>query len=455
MKGSPGTAKRVLFVAPSAYRLGGLATWLDYLLPGLRDRGWEPILGLVEGPRHNQPAAYLAEHPHERWIAIPCRTGTAEGRCRAVARAVGETDPDLVVGVNVPDAYHAVDRLRRADESSRVRALMTIHGILPQLFADARRFGDVLDGVAGTNRLACELAIRFGDVASDRVWYAPYGMDLPEELPPSIEPGGTLRIGFAGRLDRSQKRVLDLPAIAESLDRRGTPHRWRIAGTGPEEATLRDSLDPDRSMFLGHVPHAELAEVLYRRIDVLLVTSSWETGPMVAWEAMREGVPVVSSRYVGSGLEGSLRHGENALLFPVGDPDAAAGELARLFESADLRERLRAGGLRLLRERYGRETSVAAWERCFREILSRPPRAVGRQPEVPRADGRLGWWLPAGASETVRGALGRTAPDSGPGGEWPHSYGERTPLDEFLPRAAELDRRVRDATAGLAHGDRD
>lgn len=430
---------RLLFVSSSAYRLGGLATWLDYLLPGLRERGWDPVLGLLEGPRHNRPAAWLAEHPHESWISVPCRTGTPEGRCRAIVAAIEETRPAVVIGVNVPDAYSATARLRRR-EGSTVHSLMTIHGILPQLFEDVRRFSGVLDGVAGTNRLACALAVHLGGLASERVWYAPYGMELPETLPPPIEPVDRIRIGFVGRFDQAQKRVLDLPEISSSLDRLRVPHRWLLAGTGPEEQELRRALDDDRATFLGHVPQTDLADVLYREVDALIIPSSWETGPIVAWEAMREGVPVVSSRYVGSGLEAALQHDENALLFQIGDASGAARQLERLFHSPELREELRRGGLRLVRERYNRGDSVIAWDRCLGEVLARPPRSVETEPEVPRAGGRLGRWMSPGWAETVRRVLLRTAADSGPGGEWPHSYGKQEPVEEFLALVSRIDR---------------
>ena len=89
-----------------------------------------------------------------------------------------------------------------------------------------------------------------------------------------------------------------------------------------------------RVRFLGAVPPAELRERVLRPGRVLLVLSTWEFGPLVAWQAMAWGSLVVSSRFVGSGLEGFLRDGGNALTFPVGDVDAAAAAIARLRDPA-------------------------------------------------------------------------------------------------------------------------
>lgn len=429
---------RLLFLWPSAHWSGGVAIWLDYLLRGLERRGWKPVLGLLAGSRYNRPQRYLEEHPYDSWIPVSCRTGTPEGRCRAVIRAIRATRPDLVVGVNVPDAYSGVARLRR--KGSPVRVAMTIHGIEPGLYGDARRFRGVLDGLVGSNRLVCRLAEEIGGIDSLRVHYAPYGLESSAEPLPARKPGAVLRIGFVSRIVEVQKRVDDLAKISRALDRASVSHQLVIAGSGPYESRLRESLNGERAVFLGPVAAADLPNSVYRKIDALLITSDWETGPLVAWEAMAEGVPVVSSRYVGSGLESALRNEENALLFEVGDVEAAAGHLARLGAEPGLRDRIRNGGLRLVRERYSRELSVEAWERCFEAVMEAPPLPSIPDPPVPRATGRLERVMGTGAAETVREALRRTGPDSGVAGEWPHTYGSSMSEAEFLRRATRIDR---------------
>lgn len=430
---------RVLFVAGSAHPLGGLMTWLDYLLPGLEARGWSPVLGLAEGPRHHRPERLLATHPNERWIRIACRTGTPEGRARALAGALSDVRPAVAVGVNIPDLFPALARARRA--GSRVRGLMTVHGIEPDLYADAARFRPVLDGAAGTNRLACALLERDAGLPPERVFYVPYGVETPAPGPPRADRDGRpLRVGFAGRLEQPQKRVLDLPLVSEALERIGVRWDWRVAGTGPEEEALRRGLPAGRAELLGAVPAADLSARLYREVDALLVPSRWETGPLVAWEAMAEGVPVVASRYVGSGLEGALRHEENALLFDVGDVEEAARQLARLARDRALADRLREGGLALVRDRYALPRSIEGWDHSLAALLELPHLPRAEDPPVRPATGRLERWLGPRRAETVRAALGRTGPEAGSGGEWPHAYGPGEARDAFFRRAAELDR---------------
>ena len=432
-------SRRLLFVAGSAHPLGGLMTWLDYVLPGLAGRGWSPVLGLVEGARHHRPELLIAAHPHERWIRIPCRTGTPEGRRRALAKTLAAQRPAVAVGVNIPDLFPALHGIRRFGSSTR--GLMTVHGIEPDLYADVSRFHEVLDGVAATNLLGCRLLERVVGLEASRVFYAPYGVESAPPRPRSPKPGGRLRVGYAGRLEQSQKRVLDLPSVSSALERMGIGAEWKVAGKGPEEDGLRRGMPADRTSFLGAVPGHELPALLYREIDALLIPSSWETGPLVAWEAMAQGVPVVTSRYLGSGLEDALRHEENALLFEVGDTEEAARQLARLEGDPALGERLATGGHELLRERYDRERSLDAWERALEAVLDLPTRSAAAEPLVPPATGRLERWLGAGRAEGVRRMLGRAGPEAGSGGEWPHAYGPGLDRNEFLQRARDLDRR--------------
>lgn len=425
-------------MAGSAHALGGLASWLDYVLPGLAARGWDPVLGLVEGPRHHRPERWIAAHPQENWIRITSATGTPEGRCRALAEAVDRLRPAVALSVNIPDLFPALHRARMAGAAPR--GVMTVHGIEPELYADAFRFREVLDGAIATNRLACRLLEVIGGLASDRVLYAPYGVEGHGWRARATADGAPLRIGYAGRLEQSQKRVRDLPLVACALDAMDVRQAWAIAGAGPEVGELRRDMPHGRTTFLGPVEGGELAARLYERIDVLIVPSAWETGPLVAWEAMAAGVPVVASRYLGSGLEEALRNEENALLFDPGDAEAAARQLARLALDPGLADRLAAGGKELLRRRYSRERSIEAWERAIETIVALPPLPPAIPPRVPPATGRLERWAGARRAETIRRLLGRSGPDAGSGGEWPHAYGPGLERSEFFRRAAEIDR---------------
>ena len=438
-----GDSPRILFLAPSAYPLGGVQTWLDYLLPGLVERGWRATLGLVAG-RFHDVSRYLSVHPWSDTVAIRNPTGSREGRVRALLATIERLRPAVVVSVNIPDSFAAVERLRlRRQHAPRV--VMTNHSVEAQYLGDAKSWRAVLDAIIGTNRLTCHLAMEWAGLEPSRVFYAPYGVEVPSSMCQVDAHPGPLRIAYSGRLDDEQKRVGDIPGILERLEAAGVAYELRLAGAGPAEAALaerlRSQVEAGRARFLGVLAPDALSRQLYDWADLLLVTSYWETGPIVIWEAMARGLPVVTSRYIGSGLENSLRDGDNCLMFPIGDVAAAAEQLQRMNDPGR-RAELAARGRALVAERYTRPHSVKQWDACLRTILSQPRQRSLSSGRLNPPAGRLDRWLGIKAGESARRRLRIEFAHSSAGGEWPHVAGGGV-VDQaaFLRRAADLDRR--------------
>lgn len=433
--------RRVLFLNPSLYAVGGMQAWLAALMPDLRESGWDVGLALPAG-RFNDVDAYLAQYPFEPCVRIENPTGTRLGRLLAVERALRSFRPDLLVVANIASAYPAVERMRaRGGWAPRVAAC--VHTLDPGIFADLRRFAHVIDGLVAPNRLIAAAGVEVSDLDAARTHYAPYRVDVPDAPPEPPARGAKLELVYVHRLDHRQKRALDLPPLLAALERGGVPVRLSVVGFGEAENELRERLSgptaAGRVEWLGTVPPGELRERALGPRRVLLVLSRWEMGPMVAWQAMGWGSPVVASRYLGSGLEGVLRDGENALLFDVGDMEGAARAIARLADDPELRERLASRAWRDVRSRFSRETATAAWDAALRRILDGPslPRPV--RWEMPAAAGRLDRWLGVAAAERVRRLSGRRARASGPGDEWPHALSAGPSSEELLRRLAALD----------------
>ena len=382
--------RRLAIVAPTAYLLGGVQTWLDYLVPGLEAAGWQVTVLLVNGVL-SDAHRYLIHHPFPRVHLVENRTGSREGRVRALGDAIGRVDPELVLTVNIVDAYEAVARLRSGEGAPKV--VMALHALNPSFYGDIAEWSAVLDGVIATNRLGAAAAVVCAGLPEHRVHYAPCGV-LVRELPAPEQAPSELKLLYAGRFDVAEKRVLDLPPVLRALDRCGLKFTLKLAGSGPAEAELRLALLDfgDRVEFMGVLSEAQLRASFFRPGALALVLSPSETGPLVAWEALANGVAVVSSRFVGMGLEGSLRVGETCLSFPVGDTEAAAAAIARLSDSA-LRQSLARAGYAMVRKRYGRDVS-SSLGRGAPKYLQPSGASLGsflRKDARSRATGSLSW----------------------------------------------------------------
>jgi glycosyltransferase-like protein len=122
-------------------------------------------------------------------------------------------------------------------------------------------------------------------------------------------------------------------------------------------------------LLLGTVSEADLG-AWYRAADAFAFPSVKEGFGLVVLEALAAGLPVVASDI--PVFAEYLRHGENALLVPPGDPAALAEALHRLAGDPALRQTLAAGGKPLI-DRF----TWAASARTHRDIYSAATEKAG------------------------------------------------------------------------------
>ena len=442
---------KVGLFAPSAYIISGVATFINGLLPALRRGGCEAQLLLVSGPKFHDPASNLEVHPDANVALVHTSTATAESRRRAIHGVLARARLDLALSFNVPDLVATIADMRRRGEPTP-RVAMTIHGLDQNLFADVNHFAQALDGVICTNRLSCTLAEYLGGIDPKRVHYASYGIASSESEDRSDrdQAPGALRLLYVGRLDDQQKRILDVAAIARAAAHH-TAVRLTVAGDGPSrEEFFRALADAPAELevnYLGRVDSALLPK-LYAQSDALLITSLSETGPQVVWEAMASSLPVVTSRFIGSGLERALVHDSNVLFFEIGDTQAAAQCCLRLQREPALRDTLIANGLDLVKTRYSMASFENQWNSALRQIMeSEPASAMGY---APRPAGRLDRLLGVQIGENLRQWMRRRPYLVDGGSEWPSAFSSATSDQAFWQFARACDRGVLPDTASLS-----
>jgi len=432
--------KRVLFVNPSLFAIGGMQAWLDRLMPDLEGFGWDVWLGLPTG-RFNDAKAYLSLHPWEKTVLFENPTGSRLGRERAVILALGSLRPAIVVSSHIPAIFEAVERMRW-DRATAPKAVASLHSLAPAMLEDVRTFASAVDALVGPNRLMPAVATALGVIEPERAFYAPG----TAEFLARIEAGQVeeeLRIVYAGRFEEQQKRISDIPKVLAALDRLAVRWRMDVAGIGPDEGILREGLAAWEArgavQFHGGLPPDVLQRELLLPGRVLLLTSHWEQGPAIGWEALGRGMLIVSSRFVGSGLEAALEDGVTGLLFDIGDVEAAASALAAL-EPRRVRLQMAVGSLERGRVRYGRAVGARAWSEILERVLEMSPRTAPSKPTRAREAGRLDRWLGAEGAEAARKMLGRRVMATGPGDEWPCAVSQGMPAGEFFDLVSRIDR---------------
>lgn len=140
--------------------------------------------------------------------------------------------------------------------------------------------------------------------------------------------------------------------------------RLLIAGDGPEESRLKAlarELGLEKHVtFLGRVSRAETWHIR-QTSEVYVLNSTYEGLPHTALTSFAAGIPIVASNI--SGTNEAVYDGTSGLLVPAGDDAALARAVGRLFRDAALKDRLVAGGKKILEEKF-------SWPAHIRTLLA-------------------------------------------------------------------------------------
>ena len=114
------------------------------------------------------------------------------------------------------------------------------------------------------------------------------GVDVPECSEPPPAAGGTLNLLAVGRLHAVKDHAFLVRSCARLRDR-GLNFECVIAGDGPErhslELLIRENRLETRLALLGYIDRSQM-DSLYRRADIVVLTSRSEGIPLVLMEAM-------------------------------------------------------------------------------------------------------------------------------------------------------------------------
>lgn len=158
---------------------------------------------------------------------------------------------------------------------------------------------------------------------------------------------GTLTALSVGRLETEKNPLL----LADVLARLRADSPWRliVCGEGPLAGALSDRLRElevaEAAELIGYVPVDGGLLDLYRGSHALLHVSWTEGVPQILFEAFAAGLPVVATAV--GGVPDAV--GNDALLVPPGDAEAAAAALSRVASDPEQRARLVTGGLERVR----------------------------------------------------------------------------------------------------------
>jgi glycosyltransferase involved in cell wall biosynthesis len=262
-----------------------------------------------------------------------------------------------------------------------------VHSDDPQHYEHVTRLGRYWNAIVAVSGTIASRVAELDPSLSSRLVTIPYGVDVPPSLPDrGSSAGRPLRLIYAGRLVREQKRVQDLPKIFAALSERGIPAQLSVIGSGNQEKNLREScarwIESGHVRFLGTLANTEVAREL-EQSDVFVLTSEFEGLPVSLLEAMGRGcVPIVTD--INSGIPDLVRDGENGFRVPVGDIKAFADSVQSLHGDPALLRRLSEGSYRAIDAgRYRTEDMVARYLEVFDRVFVEAELGLFQRPTGP------------------------------------------------------------------------
>jgi hypothetical protein len=423
---------RLLIISRSHNPLGGADRIIADLCRELPARGWDTVLGLTRGARFDNPDAYRQVHQNLPTVEIDGTFGTRACRLKALQSTIRHVAPDVVLSMRVFDAYETVARMKASAPAKAPRLMVGVRAFEAPYIHDVRQWSGNIDFCVTSGQLVAAACCQLGHMEANRVESVPGGVAGPLSAVEPRHAMNPVQLLYAGRLEQSQKRVLDLVAFVQELVNRNVVFKLDICGAGPEEARLRECLSTEAAKgivsFHGWVSQRELYERFYPRADCFVHFAAWEGVTISPREAMAHGVIPVISEFTGLRTEGQFIHEVNSLLFPVGCPQKAADSVVRLVADRALSHRLSLSAMLSQTGRYSHEGALDAWRDSLIRCKELPPKN-GFIPPVPEnLDGRLTrWGVPAQLQLKVRNLLRWPAVQHfEPGSEWPTNSGTLT-----------------------------
>jgi glycosyltransferase involved in cell wall biosynthesis len=184
--------------------------------------------------------------------------------------------------------------------------------------------------------------------------------------PPPYSPSGDIL--FLGRLSKEKGVDFLLRSWAKV---RNANRRLVIAGTGPEESSLKNlasDLNLANVVFTGFL-NAEQQASLWSNSSALVVPSIWdEPFGMVVLEAWSKKRPVVA--FAKGALPELIHHGVNGLLADPFSVEALAKNIQEVIDKPDLGPRLGKAGNQRLKEEFNRTLWLSRTNAVYPKALS-------------------------------------------------------------------------------------
>lgn len=320
---------------------GGIESWSCFVANALKARKRPVVIMCGDNFRFDREMAPCLHFKGEREIDV-VKDMINELQKRFPCVVI--TRPSLVL-------YAALIVQRRFPE--QIKIAIVVHGLEPQAyqFESIAYWADQVDAVVCISRGIETVFREIYKIPSWKLFYRMNPIPLPRKIVRRKQTD-KLRIAFAARLHKLQKRADLLTKVIDMCLNKGLDVEFNIAGEGDCSELIREYVIShhfeDKVHLLGWIPPCEMAS-FWMEQDIYLNLSTYEGMSLAMLEAMACGaVPIVTDV---SGVRDLIEDGKNGAIVPVDQWEQVLERISDAYWNQEWLEKASAYNVELLRDK--------------------------------------------------------------------------------------------------------
>ncbi|MEY8482210.1 glycosyltransferase family 4 protein [Lachnospiraceae bacterium 48-21] len=319
----------ILFDCCYGLDLGGIESWTIDLCGNLLKDGIKDIYIISDNGDYQVP-----ELIEKQIICVDIEhdVGFSMSSILHITKNIMKRMPCKVV-TRTTDEVMLAAYLIKKHYPDKIEVISVIHGGNERIYKEYIDFRECTDIYVAVSLDIKEEMISRG-VESGKI----YSMTCPFSCTPTLERNYTedislpIRIGYAGRMENSQKRMDLLVELIKVLEKKGICYYMELAGDGLAKKELENFIIYnklcEKVCFLGRLERTDLP-AFWKRQDICVNLADYEGRSISIIEAMGNGVVPVVTRT--SGVREDILDGLNGYIVPLGDYHTMAARIAFLY----------------------------------------------------------------------------------------------------------------------------
>ncbi len=357
--------KKVILDCTSGLGLGGVEAWSVEMLEQMEIMGYDTYIIAPFGKYQ------VSENVRQKTIFVELDTESTFSRhnIENLYQVLQVYCPCIVISKSIDDLVFASCMIKKKNLNV-IRLISVIHQGLDAVYKENAEISPYVDQYIAVSEDIRNGMIEFG-IELDRIRNMTCPVQCSKKLcrEYSVNGKGRIKLGYAGRLEKPQKRLDKLLQMLEVLERLQCNYELEIAGDGKFSGDIckfiRDRQLESRVKMLGKLERGEITN-FWRRQDICINIADHEGRSISIMEAMANGaVPIVTMT---SGVREDITDGENGYIVDIGDYETMADRIQYLSENRQLLKIMGGRAHEVISAKSDMNKHMEFWEQVLSEL---------------------------------------------------------------------------------------